>query len=287
MGLFAKFRGKDVSSWENVFYRSFFAVLILGPLYIYEKKVSNSIIETGGKKFLLISRGLSGTFSLFLFFYLIQNHSLGLAVISVQTSPIYLSLFELIAKDEKPDLKTILSIFVGFVGILFIFQISGENFFEFGVAGILCGMSTAYSYNSLREMRGIYQPKTIVLVFCLLGSAVPVILSFLKSIEFFGLSNDLIFSKIGNPSILFPRSEFDFFLILAIGALAMFGQIFLTKGYIHLPASEASALGYSYVVFALLLEFIFGKHIPSPMQIFGTCLIVISGIFIAFKRRRD
>jgi len=278
MGLLAKFRGKEISSWENVFYRSFFAVLVLGPFFIYRKFISKTISEQGGKKFLLISRGLSGTFSLFLFFFLIQNHSLGLAVISVQTSPIYLSLFEILAKDEKPDLKTILSILVGFLGILFIFQVSSDNFLEFGAAGILCGMSTAYSYNSLREMRGYYNPETIVLSFCILGSIVPLILSAFRF--------DLLFTGIGSPTILLPRNKIDLVLILSVGALAMFGQIFLTKGYVYLPASEASALGYSYVVFALILEFIFVKHIPNPIQIFGTFLIVLSGIAIATKRRR-
>ncbi|NUM40963.1 MAG: DMT family transporter [Leptospiraceae bacterium] len=277
MGLLAKFRGKEVSSWDNVFYRSFFAVVVLTPLFIYDKFIAKKISEKGGKKFFLISRGLSGTFSLFLFFYLIQNHSLGLAVISVQTSPIYLTLFEILKKSEKPDLKTILSIVVGFIGILFTFQISAEHFFDFGIAGILCGISTAYSYNSLREMRGIYNPRTIVLSFCILGSAVPFVL------KFFQLGS--WYSKLGSPSISLPRSETDFVLILSIGLFAMLGQIFLTKGYVYLPASEASALGYSYVVFALVLEFFFGNHVPNKFQILGTILIVLSGIIIAIKRR--
>ena len=105
MGLLAKFRGKDISSWENVFYRSLFAVIILGPMYIHGKFISKSISETGGKKFFLITRGLSGTFSLFIFFFLIQNNSLGLAVTSVQTSPIYLALFEIFTKEKKTRLE--------------------------------------------------------------------------------------------------------------------------------------------------------------------------------------
>ena len=118
-----------------------------------------------------------------------------------------------------------------------------------------------------------------MLSFCILGTLVPLLLSYFHGASFF--------QKIGSPRILLPRTDFDLVLILSIGALAMVGQIFLTKGYVFLPASEASALGYSYVVFAQLLEVSFGKYTPTTLQIFGTILIISSGITIALKRKNE
>ena len=57
-----------------------------------------------------------------------------------------------------------------------------------------------------------------------------------------------------------PEPQTDVFLLLAIGATATVGQLFLTKAFTAGPPAKVSVVGLTQVVFALILDVCLWDH---------------------------
>lgn len=271
MGAFAKILSEDLNSVEIVFFRNVFGVaLILAS--IYKKPLEGK----GGKPWLLIFRGIIGFSALLMFFYNISQIPLAEAMTFSKTSPIFTAIFAYIFVKERMSFAGWIGVFVGFIGILFITKFDGSNLDKTDWLGILCGVGAALAYTSIRELRKFYDNRAIVLSFMTIGTLGPVILMIIA--EFY-TSQD--FDFIVAPFIM-PKNE-DWLIILGLGLVSTYAQIFMTKAYSCAKAGIIGTIGYSNIVFSIILGIVLGDSLPDILIIFGIMLIVFSGYLVSRK----
>ena len=105
----------DMPVMQIVFFRALFVLVIT---FIYLKK--NHIAILGNNKKILLLRGLFGFLALSLYFYTIQHMPFASAVIIMQLSPIFTTLFAIVLLKEKIKPLQLVFFFLSFVGVLFI-----------------------------------------------------------------------------------------------------------------------------------------------------------------------
>ena len=270
-GGFAKELSKYMSSVEVVFFRNIAGVLII-TYAIYRTPIQ----QKGGRIFLLIGRGLVGFAALLMYFYNIANIPLAEAITFSKTSPIFTAIFSYLILKEKLSNLAWTGIFVGFFGVLLItgFDITALNKTEW--LGILSGVGAGLAYTSIRELRKHYDTKIIVLSFMLAGTIGPVILMFIG--EYYTTTT---FDFIVAPFVM-PEG-FAWVLILGLGLSATFMQIYMTKAYSLAKGGIVGTVGYTNIIFSIMIGMLLGDDFPSMVILTGIGFIVLSGIMVTKK----
>jgi drug/metabolite transporter (DMT)-like permease len=272
MGLFVKLLSTNMPSVEIVFFRNVFGVFIVG-YSIYR----TPLVQIGGKFWLLFFRGFIGFLALLLFFYNISVISLAEAMTFSKTSPIFSAIFGIILLKEHLTLKSWVGIFIGFIGIVLVIQpqfaISKTDYF-----GILMGVGAALAYTSIRELKNYYDTRSIVLSFMLTGTLVPLL--FMTIAELYT-----------QPSLDFMIAQFimpsgvDWFYIVLLGVFSTYAQIYMTKAYSLSKAGIVGTVGYSNIVFSIVLAMLFlGESIPNIYVLLGIVAIVFSGYLVSKEK---
>ena len=104
-----------INIYELVFFRSLISLLITS--LILKKKEIN---PWGNNRKLLFLRGILGTVALVCIFYAIRNMPLSISTVIQYTYPIFISIFAGIFINEKITRNTVLSLILGWLGILVI-----------------------------------------------------------------------------------------------------------------------------------------------------------------------
>lgn len=272
MGAFAKELSDSMSSLEVVFFRNVFGVVLI-LLSIYRKP----LVQTGGKPWLLIFRGVAGFIALLFFFYNIANIPLGEAMTFSKTSTIFSAIFAYLFVSETLGRRGWFGVFIGFIGILFITKFDGSSLDKTDWLGILCGVGAGLAYTSIRELRKYYDGRAIVLSFMGIGTIGPVILMIIS--EFYTNEQfDYIFAK-----FVMPKPE-DWIFIILLGTVATFAQIYMTKAYSVAKAGIIGTISYANIVFSIAIGLFLGDSFPDIWIILGIIMIVISGVLVSSKK---
>lgn len=105
----------------------------------------------------------------------------------------------------------------------------------------------------------------------------------LLSISYYSLLSVILtlFAFVFIPEVKFaiPRSPRQWFLLGMIGLFGFLLQLLLTFGVQRVKASKAALLNYTNIIFCLLWDFTIWKHLPGPLSICGTFLILGSAIY--------
>lgn len=276
MGAFVKIAGKSLSSVNIVFYRN-----IVGLAFILATLYKKPLKNKGGHFWLLMFRGCIGSLSLFALFYNMSHIGLGEAITYIQTSTIFVAVFSFIFLKEKLSILGWLAVFIGFIGIIFIFQPGLSRDLKTDWLGIFNGIAAGAAYTSVRKLKKYYDTRSIVLSFMGWGTFLSLLLMFTTPFftRFIELSEmDYLFTPFQVPAGIV------WFWIVLIGITAMMGQVFITKAFGEEQAGIVSTIGYSNIPFAIFIGFILGDHIPDVYTIIGMVMIISSGIIIAIRR---
>ncbi len=270
-GGFAKELSNYMSSIEVVFFRNVSGVLII--LYAIYK---SPLTQKGGRPFLLIGRGMVGFFALLMYFYNIANIPLAEAITFSKTSPIFTAIFSYLLLREKLSFTAWSGILVGFCGVLFITGFDITTLSKTDWLGILSGVGAGLAYTSIRELRKYYDTKTIVLSFMLAGTLGPIVLMVIG--EFYIITTlDFIVAPFVMPE------GFAWVLILGLGLSATFMQIYMTKAYSLEKGGIVGAVGYSNIIFSILIGMMLGDAFPTSVILIGICFIVAGGLLVTKK----
>lgn len=272
MGAFAKELSSSMSSVEVVFFRNVFGVILIS-ISIYKKPLN----QIGGKPLLLFFRGSIGFVSLLFFFYIIANISLAQAMTFSKTSTIFTAIFAYFFVQEKLGIKGWLGIFVGFIGILFITNFDGSNLSKMDYLGILTGVGAGLAYTSIRELRKYYDSRAIVLSFMGIGTIGPIVLMIIAAF-YKNETLDFILAPFVMPS------SGDILIIIGLGLVATFAQVYLTKAYSIAKAGIIGTISYSNIIFSIILGMFLGDSFPNIWILLGISLIIISGILVSQKK---
>jgi drug/metabolite transporter (DMT)-like permease len=258
-----------------VFFRN-----IVGVVFIISSIWRRPLRQEGGKLGLLIFRGVVGTLSLYMLFYAIQTLGLGRASTYQYTYPIFLALFSWLLIGETLNGKEWMAIFVGFTGILFVFRPDLSSSLRDNALGLGNALLTAVSYLSIRQLGVVYDTRSIILSFMLSGIVMP-ILSMLVGTYYPMEHLDFLIG-----TFKWPQNAWQWLGFLALGLTALLGQKMLTQSFTFDKAGRVAAVGYSNILFSVLIGFLMGEAIPSLSMLTGMLLIIAGGILVSFAKIR-
>ena len=273
MGAAAKISGASYNSIQIVFYRG----LIASSLIFFTIAGGNKLVNKGGRPFLLIFRGLIGTLALYAFFYNITTIGLALSITYLQTAPIFVAIFSWIFLQETIKWQGWVAIIIGFSGILLIFRPDFDVGIKSNLLGIFNGLAAGAAYTSVRELRKYYDNRTIVLSFTTWGMLLPVISMTFGEADIFK-NIDFLVSEFAWPF------KDTWWALLAVGILALSGQLLITKAYRIEKAGLVSAIGYISIPFSIIIGYWLGDPWPDFWTITGIILIITGGIIISWRR---
>ena len=276
VGACARYLRDDFSTVQLVFFRN-----LIGIVFIISSLWRRPAVETGGKPFLLIFRGIAGTLALYAFFYGIAHIGLAEAITYQQTYPVFLALFSMLLLGERLYTKEWIAMAIGLIGIVLIFG-AGISLEKGSVTshsiGLLNAVLTALAYFSIKGLGKYYDTRTIVLSFMIAGLIFP---SVSMLIGEYYTSDGWSFLT---GRFIMPSGE-QWLWLLILGLAALGGQVLMTKSFFHDRGGILGIVGYSNIGFSVLFGILLGDPFPDKYSWAGIILIVLAGGTIALKKK--
>jgi drug/metabolite transporter (DMT)-like permease len=273
MGGCAKLLRDGFNAPQLVFYRNLVGLIPLG--YSLWRKPP---VNKGGRVGLLIFRGIMGALALYTLLFSIIHMPLGTAMTYNTINTFYIALLSGWLLNESLNGKTWAFIFLGFFGVLLIYRPSGEVGWQYHLVGLLHGLFSALAYMSIRRLNEHYDTRIIVLSFLGSGLLLPG-LFMLARITLNLPADEFLFATLPMPK------DMQWIYLAGMGIAALAGQYFVTKAYSSEKAGIVAAIGYSNIVFALIIGLFLGDRFPDVVSITGTIVIIASGVGISLVRK--
>ena len=220
----------------------------------------NNINPWGHQKRLLLIRGILGTIALFCIFKALTILPIATATVIQYIYPTFTVICAYFILNEYIFKRIILSIILGSLGIILVTSpewSGGNNITETLTAiaiAILGALMTSLAYICVRKLSAKENPLVIIYYFPLVS--IPLSLPF--------IINDFVL----------PNGT-DWLLILCIGLFTQVGQLCITEGLRIIPASQATSVNYSQVIFSSILGFvIFQETITKEIYLGGFCVLI-------------
>jgi drug/metabolite transporter (DMT)-like permease len=241
--------------YEKVFFRS---VVMLTAMGIVALRSRENPFARNPRMPLLILRGLFGTTAMFLYFFAIERLTIADATVLNKLSPFFVAAFAVVFLKERLSRYIVPVLVVAFTGAALIIKPEFSLEVLPAAGGLLSAAFSGAAYTVVRFLRGDEPPYRVVLYFALVSVAVsvpPMMVNFVM-----------------------PEGA-QWLYLLGAGVFATTGQVALTLGYHHAPATRVSIYVYAHIVFAFLLGLILWKEMPDPLSIVGTVMIILAAIY--------
>jgi drug/metabolite transporter (DMT)-like permease len=275
MGGAAKALKENFNAGQLVFWRNIVGLLVLCFSFLNRRPVN-----AGSKPFRLLFRGLMGTIALYTLLYCIMHLPLGTAMSYNLTSALFISLFSFLLFREYAGGNVLLAVLIGFTGMLLIYKPNIDLPWYYHLAGLISGIASAIAYLTVGKLTQYYDTRVIVLSFVLTGVLTPLLFVVIKFL--FQLPADELFFI----DWRWPAGN-EWWVVLLLGASALFGQYFVTKAYGADKAGVVSAISYANIPFSVAIGMFLGDAFPDAVSIIGICCIIGSGILVSFLKRKN
>ena len=260
MGAFAKAAAQHgASNALIVFARNLVCVAVLAPLLLRDGWPALRTRRLGGHAW----RAGFGVLGMYSLFYAITHLRLAEAMLLNSTAPLFIPFLAWAVLGERPARAAMPLALLGLAGVALIVKPGAITVSLAAWVGASSGVFAACAMVSLRRISDTEPPARIVFYFALLGLAVSVI---------------PMFSGVDWPTAL------QGLCLLATGLCATLGQLELTRAYASAPAAPVSALGYSGVVFAALLGWMFWRESLDGWSALGAVLIISTCLGAAWQK---
>lgn len=259
MGMIIKTLGENIPSYQLVFYRNIFAVVILAP-FLFRQRLTHVKTKRLGMHLI---RSISGLMAMYCFFYALANIELANAMLLKLTGPLFIPIIAIVWIGEHVSMKTVLGIVIGFAGVVVFLNPTGEVQLA-AVVGLIGGALAALAKVAIRKMSDTEPTARIVFYFALLGALFSSIPAF-------------------SSGIYIPSSS-EWALLLLLGTVGTCGQFFLTKAYKIAPASQVGPFTYSSLLWASLAGWYFWSELPTLQTLIGAGLIIVAGVILIYRR---
>lgn len=269
MAAFVKLCSSELGSLELVFYRSLFGALSIG-LFVLKTGSDIRTPYLWGN----IKRSVLGTISVALWFYTLGKLPFGTNMTLIYTTPLFMAanfwILSLI-KHERAPWALILSIIIGFAGIVIVLQPSFHS--EDLIPALIClGVSLVdlLVYWQMKELGRLGEPSwRIVFYFTIFGTLFGLIGSFMLEDGMHIPSGTAVLG------------------ILGMGLCATLGQICTTKSYAYGNMLLSSCLGFSAIpISAVISFFLFGEGTTST-ALAGMSLIIAAGMTASVTTKKQ
>jgi len=245
-----------------VFFRSSIGLALLLPWVLRRGFSGLRTKKLGGH----LWRALFGLLSMYCYFYAIARLSLAEAVLLTYSMPLYVPFIAWAWLGERPAPGSLPSALIGLIGITLIVKPGVAGFASLtALIGAISGFAAAMAMVSIRRITDTEPATRIVFYFMLTATAV---------------------SALPLPWFWQTPPVSVWLLLLAIGASATLGQLFVTRAYAAAPAAQIGPFTYSSVVFAGLLGWMLWDEKPDALSLFGIGLVLCSCLLAIKPSRR-
>ena len=247
--------------WEAVFFRAFSGSII--SLYLVYHSGINSIKTKKPVRHFVRAFSAVGCVVLYIFGikYLLLSENIAIA----HSAPIIAALLAVPILGEKIGMHRILAITIGFVGVLVIIKPGTDLFQLKSLLPIGSALFMASVYLTTRSLMNTESSTSIVFYY-----------------SFALLFTSLIFF----PSDFVIPDTFNLILALSLGIMGSMGHYFMSQAARHADVAVTSPFEYSSFIFVGLMGYFFFYEIPSNSVILGGILIIISGVYVAYRERK-
>ena len=247
--------------WEAVFFRAFSGSII--SLYLVYHSGINSIKTKKPVRHFVRAFSAVGCVVLYIFGikYLLLSENIAIA----HSAPIIAALLAVPILGEKIGMHRILAITIGFVGVLVIIKPGTDLFQLKSLLPIGSALFMASVYLTTRSLMNTESSTSIVFYY-----------------SFALLFTSLIFF----PSDFVIPDTFNLILALSLGIMGSMGHYFMSQAARHADVAVTSPFEYSSFIFVGLMGYFFFYEIPSNSVIIGGILIIISGVYVAYRERK-
>lgn len=180
-------------------------------------------------------------------------------------SPLLICLLSIPILGEKVGIRRLVSVFVGFIGVLIITQAWSADF-QWAMLLSLAAMTGASTYFVMtRKVAGV-DSSPVSMVY---ASLIPTVL-----VAPFGLAVWVA-----------PDFWWQWALLVSIGLLGFVGHLILTIAYRYAQASRVAPVVYTQIIYATFFSWAIFGTLPTSTTAIGTLIIVASGVYLWWRER--
>lgn len=259
---FVKALSATQSFEQLVFFRNVMAFLVLLP-WLWRKGPSTLKTQRIG---LHLLRGLIGLSSMYLFFFTIASIPLAQATLVLLLSPFLIPIIGWIWLKDYVSRQTWLAIFIGFIGVFIFLNPLHTSISPIVALAFIAAACAAFAKTTIRKMSDTESTSKIVFYFSALAT-------FISSIPLLWTWQ--------------PIPAENWLSLAAMGGLAVYGQLAMTKAFSIAPAAKIGVFTYSSVIFAAALGYILFDEAIAWHMLWGTLIIMTAGYFAIRTRRKS
>ena len=262
MGVCVKLGAARYSAGELAFYRGLVSMLMIG----WFARARGWNLRTPYPR-QQMTRGISGTIALMLYFYAIAVLPLPTAVTLNYTAPLWLTLLLAAVAWRLPPAGLVAALATGFVGVVLLLRpaFSGEQWLG-AVLGTLSGLVAGIAIYNVRQLGELGEPEW-------------------RTVFWFSL----ICTVAGAPWALFGAMHaIDVdggMLLLGVGVFGGLAQLAMTRSYARGRTMLSATLAYSTVAFASLFGWLLWNDVLDAVSWLAIGLIAASGLLASIHSR--
>ena len=268
------------SLWQLMFLRAILVVLILVTWAVLKKR--SDIIKPNRLKWPIIRAFLMSC--AYSFFYAsLPFAALAQAASCFFTAPIFTCFFAAVILREKIGFWRISSILIGFLGVLYIIQPGTSNMQAVLFLPVLAGASYALAVVITRGFCADSPSLSLTIIhnafYALVGAFM---VTFIPVLPF---SVEL---KVANPFVMSGWVQLTSVILVMIGITSLTHILAMTssiRAYQIADSSFVAPFEYTYLVFAILIDYIVWQYLPNTEGLIGLTMVISAGVLIAIRER--
>jgi drug/metabolite transporter (DMT)-like permease len=253
MGVFIRLASHTVGNEIVVFARNLAGLALLLPVMLLDR--GSSFRTTVFPRHLW--RALTGLTAMYGFFYAIAHLPLSSAMVFTYSSPVFIPLVAWFFLKEPMTARAWVAALVGFVGVLLVCKPDDGALNHFALIGLGSSFLAATAFVTVRAL-GATEPATrVVFYFALIATVV-------STVPLFWAGRAITLHEFG--------------LLAAVGILATFSQLCLTRAYALAPANKIGPVTYLAIVIAGIYAWGLWGETPDAWAVGGTGLIFLASM---------
>ena len=247
--------------WEVIFFRAFSGILVSFVLiFIFGWKSLKT-----KKPIRHFIRAFSAVGCVIFYFYGLKFLLLSENIAIVHSAPIFAALLAVPILGERLGIYRITAIVIGFLGVIIIVKPGTDVFKLVSILPLISALFMASVYLSTRSLMNTDSSIAIIFYYSLA--------LLITSIVFFP-------SDFAMPNIV------QLIPLMSLGVMGSLGHYFMSQAAKNAEVVVISPFEYSSFIFVGIMGYIFYNEVPSISIIIGGILIILGGVYIAYREQK-